>query len=221
MDIIIKKEAPLELVRIIDQVCSDIHTINKVIIDAFIPELAPKKALGAFDPETGTIYIDMANCLMDKRWMEKGCLFIPNVWINLMYAVHHEVVHACQVIDNPNLIAMNPLPKEVEDEALEMAQDAVFSWFEQGGKIPPLREMGWVGEGIAATLNGLFSRMPEDVIKEMDMLKVGAVAEVDAVIVSHDHFNDIDLLHSEIDNGKIGLKVNGQRYLTADEFLAI
>ena len=147
-------------------------------------------------------------------------MFIPNVWFNLMFAVHHELVHACQILDDPTLIGVDGVPKDEEDQANQMALDAVWSWFDQGGKIPPLREMGWVGEQIAKTLSGIYGTNPESVIEEMDMVQTGAVANVEAMIVAQDHFNDIELLYSNIDKGEIGIRANGQRYLAADEFLA-
>ena len=172
MEIFIQNEAPPELIRIIDQVYDGIENINNVVIGTAIPELAEKKALGAFEPVTGTVIIDLQNCLTDKRWMYKGSLFIPNVWFNLMFAVHHELVHACQILDNPSLITAEVMPPELEVQANQMAQDAVWSWFDQGGKIPSLAGLGWIGKQIARTMNGLVSRVPESVIEERDMLEV-------------------------------------------------
>ena len=221
MKIILKQEAPLELVRIIDQAYADIPNINDVLIGIDFPELVERRALGAYDPMFGNVYIDMANCLRDKRWMKKGCLFIPNVWINLMFAVHHELIHACQILDDPQLIKMEGMPQELEDDANLMAQDAVWSWFNQGGKIPPLEEMGWTGTAIATTLDGLFATNPYDVVEELGMLEMGGAANVAVVVASHDHFNDIETLHAQIDAGIIGLTSKGRRYLTAAEFLAV
>lgn len=221
MKIVLHQEAPPALVSIIDQAYTDIISINAVELGIdFIP-LREKQAVGAFDPASGTVFIDMQNCLRDRRWMDKGCLYIPSVWFNLMYATHHELIHAVQVVDDPSLIDMDVVPKDKEDEAHYMAMDAMFSWFEAGGKIPPLGEMGWVGEAIASTLNGLFSRMPEAVIEELDMMKMGAVARAEAVTSAHDHFNDSSILYENIDKGEIGIKFNGKRYLTASELLAI
>jgi len=221
MDIILKKEAPLELIRLISEEYSKAPLIQRVIIDINIPELAEKKALGAFDPVNRTVYIDMMNCLSDGRWMEKGALFIPNVWMNLLFVVYHELEHARQILYNPQLIQEEGMPQELEDEANEFAIDCMFDWFQDGKMIPPLNEMGWIGESIIDTLNALVSRMPDMVREELDTYKAGATAIVEKVISAHDHFNDVDLLLSEIDTGNIGLKVNGQRYLTANEFLAV
>lgn len=221
MKIMLHQEAPLMLISTIDQAYTDIASIKAVHIGIDFPTLREKKAIGAFDPVSGTVFIDMQNCLRDNRWIKKGCLFIPNVWFNLMYATHHELIHAVQVVDDPSLIDMDVVPKDQEDEAHQMAVDAMFSWFEAGGKIPPLIEMGWIGEAIASTLNGLFSRMPEAVVEELDMMKIGAVARAEVVISAHDHFNDSKILYEDIDRGKIGIKFNDKRYLTASELLAI
>ncbi len=221
MKIIVHEEAPPELIRIIDEAYTDITSINTVEIGIDFEPLREKKALGAFDPVAGTVFIDMQNCLQDNRWIQKGCLFIPNVWLNLMYAAHHELIHAVQIIDDPSIIDLPTTPEAKEVEARQMAVDAMFSWFEAGGKIPPLNEMGWIGQAIASTLNGLFSRMPEAVAEELDLMKTGAVARVEIVISAHDHFNDSDILYTNIDKGEMGIKLNGKRYLTASELLAV
>ncbi len=218
MEIILNKEAPPLLVQIIHEAYEGIETIEKVVIDAFF---LPHEYLAAYDPAIRAVLIDVGHCMTNKKWMNKGALFIPNVWMNLIFAVHHELVHACQIQDNPELAALKKCPPELEDEANQMALDAMFSWFEAGGIVPPIREMGWIGEMIAKTLNGVFNSHPQEVLEEMEMTKTVAVAKVDKVISSHDHFNDIELLYSEIDKGNIGLTANGQRYLTATEFLAV
>lgn len=221
MKIIVHEEAPAELIRIIDQAYADITSIKAVEIGINFQPLRENEEVGAFDPASGTVFIDMQNCLTNRQWMKKGCLFIPNVWLNLMYAVHHELIHAVQVADDPSIIDLPAIPEAKEVEANQMAVDAMFSWFEAGGKIPPLKEMGWIGEAIASTLNGLFNRMPEAVSEELDLMKIGAVARVEIVISAHDHFNDSDILYANIDKGEMGIKSKGQRYLTASELLAV
>jgi hypothetical protein len=235
MNIIQREKAPPALIGIIEDAYEGIPNIKSVVIGASMPWLVrgTNRALGGYDPQTGVIFIDMENCARCIEWMAKGCMYIPNVWINLMYTVHHELIHACQVLDDPELATIHPTPQEKEDEANEMALSAVWSWFERGGIIPPLEEMEYVGQYIAKVLNVAFSLDPDMVLQEIEAVKTGGVAKVESVLASHDHFNDngstvdlggktsIQILYENIDAGKIGTKSGQQRYLKASEFLAL
>jgi hypothetical protein len=227
MNIILNKEAPLELVRIINQLSEETNCVENVVIDAFIPELVKEKALGAYEITTKTVLIDLGNCLMDPRWMKYGMLYIPGVWLNTVIAVFHEFSHACQIEED---IAITMLTEEddaemlelVEEEAMTSAMDLALEYFEAGEKIPPLKEMGWLGQEIAKTLNGIYSQTPLQVAEELDAHKVGAVAELAAAVSALPHFSEssIQVLSEEIDKGQIGIKIEGRKYLTMSEFIA-
>lgn len=215
-EIVIRTEAPPLLVQLANEAYEGIESVKKVIFTAF--EL-PNQYLGAFLPKEGAVIIDLGHCMVLKEWMAKGSTFIANVWMNMLFTIHHELIHACQVMDDPSILNCEECPQELEDEANELAKEAMYSWFEAGGKIPPLKELGWVGEMIGKTFNDLLSQKPQEIMAEMDALAAGAIAKADVVVATHDHFNDIPLLYQLIDEGKIGVKVEGQRYLTATEFL--
>lgn len=227
MNIILNKEAPLELVRIIDQLSKDTDCVENVIIDASIPALAPNRAIGAYEIKTRTILIDLGNCLTDPRWMKYGMLYIPGVWLNTLVAVHHEFAHACQIEED---IAVAMLTEEddaelieiVEEEAMADAMEHVLTYFTNGAKIPPLQEMGWLGQEIAKALNGVFHAIPFQVAEELDAHKVGAVAEVNAAISALAHIpnEDIPLLRENIDNNQAGVKIEDRYYMTMGEFIA-
>jgi hypothetical protein len=226
MDIIVNKEAPLELIRIIDQLGKETDCVDRVIIDAFISELAEKKAIGAFEPNTRTIFIDLGNCLTDYRWMEYGMLFISNCWLNALVAAYHEFAHACQIAEAPELVPLKTgslTHKLLEQEAMETAMEHAIDYFQAGGKVPPIKEMGWLGEQIAKTLNGIYSRIPMQVAEELEAHKSGAVAQMEAVVSAHPHFSERSkkILREEIDDGRIGTKMEGRRYLTMAEFMGI
>jgi hypothetical protein len=106
MNIIQREKAPPALIGIIEDAYEGIPNIKSVVIGASMPWLVrgTNRSLGGYDPQTGVIFIDMETCARCIEWMAKGCMYIPNVWINLMYTVHHELIHACQVLDDPELM---------------------------------------------------------------------------------------------------------------------
>lgn len=228
MNIILNKEAPLELVRIINQLDQGTdHGAEAVIIDAFIPALVKGKAIGAYEVNTKTILIDLGNCLTDSQWMKYGMLYIPGVWLNTVVAVYHEFAHACQIEED---IAVAMLTEEddpemielVEEEAMRDAMKHTLEYFETGEKIPPLKEMGWLGIEIAKTLNGVYSQIPLQVAEELEALKSGAVAGLTAAIsaLAHISNDDIPLLQKNIDQGQGGVKFENRYYMTMGEFIA-
>lgn len=226
MNIILNKEAPLELVRIINQLDKDHnHGVENIIIDAFIPALASNKAIGAYESTTKTILIDLGNCLTDSHWMKYSMLYIPGVWLNAVVAVFHEFSHACQIAHEPYIAELeedDDLIEIIEEDAMKSAMMHALEYFTNGGKTPPLQEMGWLGEQLAKTLNGIYSQTPLQVIEELDALKSGAVAEVKAAISALTHISndDIPLLHENIDNNQAGVKMEDRYYMTMGEFIA-
>jgi hypothetical protein len=217
MEIIINKEAPPSLIQIIHEAYEGIDNIKAVLVDAYI---LPPGDLAGFEPDTGRVIIDMGHCMTNIGWMSLGAYLIPNAWLNLMLAVHHELVHACQVTDKPELAKLDELPPELEAEANDIAMDAVHSWFKAGGQIPQLENMGWLGEEIAKVLNGIYDNNPHTVLEEMKLLQLGGVANVEKLITSQPHFNDPDHLRTLIDVGEFGLKIGDKLYLRGDEFIA-
>lgn len=217
MEIIINKEAPPSLVQIIHEAYEGIDNIKAVVLDAYI---IPGGDLAGYEPETNRVIIDMGNCMKNISWMKLGAHLIPNAWLNLLLAVHHELAHACQVADNPALATLDKLPEELEKQANDMALDAAHSWFKAGGIIPQLEDLGWLGDEIAATLNAIYNTDPHGVLEEMQLLQLGGVANVEKMLASQPHFNDPDHLRTMVDVGEFGLKIEDRLYLTGEEFLA-
>ena len=228
MKIILNKEAPLELVRIIDQLDKDFnHGVENIIIDAFIPALAETKAIGAYEVTTKTVLIDLGNCLTDSQWMKYGMLYIPGVWLNTVVAIFHEFAHACQIEED---LAVAMLTEEddadlieiVEEEAMTTAMEHALKYFKNGRKTPPLKEMGWLGKEMAKSLNGVFHQIPLQVAEEMDAHSEGAVAGLTAAVsaLAHISNDDIPLLQENIDNKSGGVKMENKYYMTMDEFIA-
>ena len=213
--IIDNKGAPPELVRIAQRAGAECPIIQVVVFDAFIKQLSGD--LGAFDPETGTILIDMGACVLKKAWMRKGIMYIPNVWFNLVFTLFHEVAHAFQLEEDPALIELDVLPEAYEDEANIVAEDSLLEWA-KNGTIPRLNSMGWVGDQIKALLNKLYAQIPHAVLDEMAVEGTAAVANaMHAALASSQYADDAERakLLEAIDEGFVGTKVDGRRYLTA------
>ena len=209
--------APPELIRIAHKAARECTKVKKIIFSAFIKELSGD--LGAYDPENETIIIDMGACVTKKAWMSRGIMYIPNVWFNLVFAFFHEMAHAFQLEDDPDILILDPLPQEYEDEANQVAEDSLLAWAKDN-TIPKLNELGWVGIQIKAMLNKLYVQLPNAVNEEMEVEGTEAVANALHAMLTAGDIEDAEgrkkVLES-IDNGDIGVKVAGKRYLTAYE----
>ena len=213
--IIDNKGAPPELVRIAQRAGAECPIIKVIVFDAFIDKL--KGNVGAFDPDSGTVIVDMGNCVIGKRWMKKGVMYIPNVWFNLVFALFHEVAHAFQLEEDPELLEFDTLPQEFEEEANTIAEDSLLEWAKEGA-IPRLNEMNWVGEQIKSLLNRLYAQTPHEVVDELAVEGTTAVANaMHAALVSSQYENKEDMhrLLEAIDEGYVGVIVGGKRYFTA------
>lgn len=211
------KGAPPELVRLAREAASKCSKVRVVVFDAFIEDL--KGELGAFDPDTGTIIVDMGACVTDKRWMKKGIMFIPNVWFNLIFTFFHEMAHAFQLEEDQSLALFEVLPLEYEEEADTIAENSLIQWVD-AHDTPLLVEMNWVGEQIKGLFNKMYVRAPEAVVEELDLNGTTAVANALHTILAKgqvDDKGDRDKLLKSIDDGEIGVKINGKRYFTAYE----
>ena len=217
MDIIDNRGAPPELVRIVHEACKGHEAVKRVIFDAFIEELGGD--LGAFDPDEGTIYIDMGACVMDKFWMKKGIMYTANVWFNLVWTFFHELVHVEQLEQEPELAALDYLPKDYEDEACDTGMNSLLMWA-LDNSMPTINEMGWVGEQIKLLLNRMYAQMPWSVNEELELQGTNFVADaIEAAAVSKEYGEqeEIESLLKSIDEGLVGGKVGVRKYLTAYE----
>lgn len=215
MEIVDNKGAPPELIRIAHRAAGECKKVKRIIFDAFIWDL--KKDLGAYDPVTETIIIDMGACVLKRAWMKKGILFIPNVWFNLLFTFFHEMEHAFQLEEDPTLLELDSLPQQYEDEANITAEASLLEWA-KNGVIPRLNELGWVGNEIKKILNQMYVQTPNDVADELDVEGTEAVANaLHASLVSDQYENkeEMALLFDAIDTGYVGTKVKGKRYFTA------
>ena len=217
MEIVDNKGAPAELIRMAHEAAGKCTKVKRVIFDAFIKDLENK--LGAYDPRTETIIIDMGHCLMQRDWMKKGILLIPNVWFNLVFTFFHEMGHAFQLEEDPALVDVNPLPQNYEDEANTIGEDSLLEWAKKG-IIPRLDEMNWVGDQLRIILNRMYTQVPEVVIEELNAEGTEAVANALHLILATNQYDtkeDRAKLFKDIDEGQLGTKVKGKHYFTAYE----
>ena len=211
------KGAPPELVRIARRAALECKKVKSVIFDAFIEDLNGN--LGAYNPDSQTVVVDMGSCIKTRTWMEKGILLIPNVWFNLLYAFFHEMAHAFQLEEDPELLEFDELPQEYEDEAHVIAKDSLLEWA-KNGTIPRLNELGWVGDQLKSLFNQMYVQTPDIVIEELAIEGTAAAANALHVALTKGTAEDPverNTTLQSIDDGLIGLKVNGKRYLTAYE----
>lgn len=211
------KGAPPELVRLAQEAGSKCSKVKVVVFDAFIEDL--KGELGAYDPDTGSIIVDMGACITDKRWMKKGIMFIPNVWFNLIFTFFHEMAHAFQLEEDPSLALLEALPLVYEEEADTIAENSLINWVETHDT-PLLAEMSWVGEQIKDLFNKMYAQVPEVVVEELDINGTPAASNALHAVLAKgqiDDEGDRDKLLKSIDDGEIGVKINGKRYFTAYE----
>jgi len=217
VELVDNKGAPPELIYLADEAASKCSKVNKVIFDAFIKELDDD--LGAFDPVQGIIIIDMGACVLKKAWMEKGIMFIPNVWLNLVFTFFHEMAHALQLEENPSLAELDVLPSQYEIEANAIAENSLLSWVKDH-TTPRLNELGWVGDQIKELFNKLYAQIPQAIIDEMAVEGTEAVANALHVVLASGQYEDKEdraKLLKSIDEGLIGIRVNKRRYFTAYE----
>lgn len=218
MEVIDNRGAPPELVLEIFTECMRLP-VKYIVFDAFIEDL--NGALGAFNPDTGTIYIDMGACITDKNWMKKGILFIPNVWLNLLMVGFHEAAHAFQLNEEPELACLDELPQDYEDEAAAIAEKRLLQWAKKPTvKVPTLNELGWVGDQIKFLFNKLYAQMPEYVNEELDLQGTDLIANAEIAAAASKEYcapEEIALLLKQIDEGSIGGKYKQKKYLTAYE----
>jgi len=226
MKIINNVDAPLALNRLIAKLGEEVEGVDSVVVDAFVPDLAERRAIGAFEPETKTVIIDLGHCLTDYRWMAYGALFVANVWLNVIVATFHEFAHASQLHNGDTTIEEMEQDPEVyaliEGEAVKAAMLEAYEYFSAGNDVPPLKEMGWIGEHIASTFNNVYKDIPEQVMEEMDAHKSGAVADVASMTSALPYFSESSIqdLSENISNGKFGVSIESKQYVTMSEFVA-
>ena len=222
MKILIHKEVPSQLLEAAREMCEQID-IKQMIFDANITGLNGK--LGMFNPNTGAILIDIGICMKNVRWMELGMSYIPNVWCNMLHTVFHEGAHASHFMAEPEHFEMY---MEHKDAVLEHAADVealelTIDWTRLH-ETPTISEMGWAGEQIQTLLNSLYLKDPNliDEAIEIEYTKAaGKVAMVAAHCPGLADDEDAQRVIRAVQDGEIGIRINGIGYLKIDDILEI
>lgn len=222
MEIILNKEAPPEIVRLIQAEYEEIPTIKKVIIDT---DIDLHGNTGVFNPNTGAVIIDMGTCVTNMGWMEKGMLYMANVWSNLLYVVFHEGAHAKQFDQSPESFELG---REHKDAILEHAADIealekMVNWYDEN-KMPVINEWGWPGEYIRTMFNSIYTEKSDMVHTEVDAFRADAAGKASLLAAHNPYFEDekaVLSMYAAIDNGDVGLIIKEDRYLRANEALEV
>jgi len=216
MDIIAFVEAPIGLVAIINTAFKGLEDrVEHVYIGAELKGMEGR--VGALDVgEDGTmdVFIDLQNCAESMFWCDKGMLYVPNVWYNVLYAVYHERAHVKQIARKS---ATNEHTADLE------AIECLYKW-SKTNTVPTLASMGWMGERIRKVLNSIYHKHPNVVDEEIDVIGTGAVARAGVTASASGSFEtpeEIAALNQHIKEGHAGLMVKGRTYLNAEEFFCI
>ena len=216
--IILHEEVPPAIVNIVREEFDPLGVVDQILLTRNCELLEGRMA--AFVPATGSVVIDLDACIKDLRWMEKGATFIANAWFNLLYCIYHEACHAKQVEKGLAII----LPDDMlEIHADKSAIEDMMEWAMQHD-MPALEEMGYVGEKIKKTLDRLRIKQPAMVELELNACGKGvAIARVAATRceTEYDTKKSIASLETAIDDSEVGVIINNDKYLKAEEFINI
>lgn len=207
--IMLHREVPPEIVRLVHEELAKRECVSQIIFTGACPALEGHMAV--FAPDTGSVVIDLDACVKDLRWMDHGSTFVSNAWFNLLYCIFHESWHAGQVFFgvNPN-----------EEDCDEYARNRMFDWLSTH-KMPKLAEMGYLTDAIKKVLNAMWGKHQHLVELEINVAGVAAAHVFNAAtkIPSFENQRQIASLVSEVMEGRAGKVVDGEPYLTADEFI--
>jgi len=211
---------PPALHEIIQQDCE----INPGIIDTIriVPttKLVAYPRTAIFNPQNKTVEISLDNVL--KASLQSPLLIIPSVWFTLLTTWWHELTHAFQLEELPEL-GKAPLPDKYEAEARDAATTYLSEWLEEN-KIPPLAEWGYLGEKIAHIINKNYAVHPH-IVDEYDISVAGGVIDVTKLNqwVSTVSMEDMRGFMKAIEkpNNPIGIKCNDRYFLNAYSAIAL
>lgn len=225
MDVIGTIAAPPMLLSIIEDTFKDLDNVSFFVIAPEINDIQGKVAATQIEPDGNLmVLISLQNCVESTHWVDKGMLYIPNVWYNMLYAVYHEAAHCRQLAKDPELMndfehALEIMEHDADIEAIEL----MFEWSKKN-KAPNLREMGWAGSQIQLVLNGIYAQHPAVVDEELATMDTTIVAKAAVTAANADTLEtseEMTSLIEHIKNGSMGTVLNGQCYLSAGEFFGL
>jgi|WetSurSiteA1Bulk_404760.scaffolds.fasta_scaffold04594_1 hypothetical protein len=218
MEIKLHKEVPPQLVKVIDEICRKEPLIQQVIIDAEIDPKLMHGRMGVFVPETGSIVIDLAQCVKNTQWFQYGIFFLWNAWLNMLWAVFHETAHA-ESLDNPDCAGWDV--ESLEKLATEWALEDLWDYVDTHPVLPNFKQFGWAKDPLQKCINALYPLHKPLFDEEFSCL--GTPAAANAVIAAktsqrYCETNGVVRLLNRINERKeIGVIVNNTPYLKARE----
>lgn len=206
-----------QLVELAAELIKPLSTVEAVRFVAFnkVTENRP----GVFIPSEKEIYIDLGNILNNADLYRLGMNYIPAVYYTALWTLFHEVTHARQCEEDPELAELIIDAEDYERAAQEATKDLIRQWTEKN-ELPPLAEWGYLGERISQAINNLYAKGDAKLLSEMEAMEHGAVAEVSAILAIYD-FEYPRMLSEAIANGEFGVKIDGSHFLTAPDFFGL
>jgi len=195
---------------------SDLFTLPEEGLSFALSELGENYA--AFAPKSKTILINMDGVATNQRWIKRGIRLSTSVWLSLLEGFFHELTHAYQLNEEPELIELYELSDEYENEATAASLAMTIAWLADHD-LPRIEEMGYLGQLVLNVYQSLLPNLPDKVKEDLQLNGTNAAAKLTslAVLTNEIEANEIDRLKSHIDEGLIGQKVNNDYYLTAYE----
>lgn len=195
---------------------------NETIITRIYPpakiKLKDIAGAGGFIPHEKTVVINADQLLYDNPFVKRGIRWTAATLMLMVFVLAHEGVHALQLEEEPKLKNLSELPAPYEEEA-DLAGTAAAAKFIADYKLPTIAEMGYLGKKIMGFYQSHTSELGELIRLELALDGTQAAAELNviAALTNEIRPDEIQRLRSHIDEGLIGVKVNGGYYLTAYE----
>jgi hypothetical protein len=211
-------------VRIAMDVIKDLPNVKELtfLTNGAVACMDGRESRGRWDIPTGTITIDVAECVRQIKWVHELGMFIThNIWYNILYAIYHETTHAWQCNQEG---WTDKLPDDVnidlmEREAHDKATDRVLEWFEHNN-LPTLNDMGDLGVEIRKLRNSMYASHPH-IEEEQRVWGTEAAGRADIFTMVCKDFTgeDAQCLFDRIDEGEFGCVIGGVRYLKAQDLI--
>jgi len=174
---------------------------------------------GVFIPSTKSIYIDLGNIMNNAELYRLGMMYIPSIFFTTLWTLFHEVVHAQQVEADPELAEL-VVDFEDYEKAAQVATKVMMRKWAQENNLPDIKEWGYLGERILQAINSMYVQGDTHLLDELDIIKKGAVADIEALTAIYE-FEYPEMLGASIDDGEFGIKIQDTHFLTAADFFGL
>lgn len=220
MEIKLHVDVPPQLVKVIDEICRQEPLITQVIIDAGIDPKLMHGRMGVFVRDTGSIVIDVAQCVKNTQWFQYGVFFLWNAWLNMLWTIFHETAHA-ESLDNPDCAGWDT--EALENLATEWALEDLQDYLDTHPMLPNFKEFGWAKDPLQKCLNALYPLHKPLFDEEFSCLGTPAAANAVIAAKTSGRYTRVDgvvrLLNRINEKKEIGVVVNNIPFLKASEII--